>query len=98
MMTADSDALDHRRRKLKFRAWHRGTKEMDYILGSYADRHLEHMSQAEMDRFSTLLEVPDGELYKWVAGTVDVPAEFDDDIMHNLKSFSMKPGDFNEIG
>jgi len=96
-MTASQKQLDHRRRKLKFRAWHRGIKEMDLILGAYADQHLEHMSKVQMDQFSHLLKQADDELYKWVSGASPVPEEFDNDIMKTLQSFRMSPPDFTAI-
>jgi len=97
IMTATDKALEHRRKKLKFRAWHRGIKEMDLILGKYADEHLATMSDAEMDIFSHLLKQADDELYTWVSGAKPVPEEFDNDIMKTLKSFQMIPPDFTKI-
>ncbi len=95
--TTTDKALEHRRRKLRFRAWHRGIKEMDLILGKYADEYLDQMSSAEMDQFSHLLKQADDELYTWVSGAKKVPEEFDNDIMKTLKSFQMIPPDFTKI-
>jgi antitoxin CptB len=66
--------LDHLRRKLKFRAWHRGIKEMDLILGHFADAALEGMEEAELLKFSGLLEVNDRDLIKWFTGESEIPA------------------------
>lgn len=88
---------DHRRKKLKYRAWHRGTKEMDLILGNYADVHLEQMSNEQMDQFSNLLNQADDEMYTWISGASEVPAEFDNEIMKSLKKFQMRPQDFTKI-
>ena len=55
-MTTDSDA---RLKKLRFRAWRRGFREADLILGPFADKHVSAMSAAELDTFEVLLEVPD---------------------------------------
>ncbi len=96
-MTSIEKQLEHRRKKLKFRAWHRGIKEMDLILGRYADEHLEQMSSIQMDQFSKLLKQADDEMYKWVSGAKDVPEEFDNEIMKTLKSFRMIPVDFTTI-
>jgi len=98
LVTTPTDkALEYRRKKLKFRAWHRGTKEMDLILGRYADEHLAQMSSLEMDMFSDLLMQADDELYTWVSGAKPVPEQFDNDIMKTLKSFQMIPPDFTKI-
>lgn len=55
-------------KQLSYRAWHRGTREMDLILGSFADRHLAALDAAERAAFAALLEVPDPELYGWITG------------------------------
>lgn len=95
-MSSEDNQLEHRRRKLKFRAWHRGTKEMDFILGGYADEHLWQMDDAEMDVFSHMLEAPDDLFYSWVSGGKETPAEYDNEIMQALKTFRMTTTDFTK--
>ena len=55
-----------RRKKLRYRAWHRGTREMDLVLGPFADAHVDSLSPADLDRFEALLEEEDPPLLKWV--------------------------------
>lgn len=62
-----SDDLDMRRRRAAYRASHRGTKEMDFILGRYAEAHLPAMSPAELSQFEQLLALPDPLLAEWFA-------------------------------
>jgi antitoxin CptB len=88
-MTTDSDA---RLKKLRFRAWRRGFREADLILGPFADKHVSAMSVAELDTFEVLLEVPDHDLYGWIVGTADTPAEFDHEIMNRIKAFRFEVG------
>jgi antitoxin CptB len=57
-----------RRRRLRFRAWHRGTKEMDLVFGPYADAHVDGFDDAALDRLEALMEEEDTELLKWVLG------------------------------
>lgn len=83
-MTTDSDA---RLKKLRFRAWRRGFREADLILGPFADRHVPGMTPAELDTFEALLEVPDQDLYGWIVGTIATPAAFDHEIMNRIKAF-----------
>ena len=83
-----------RRKRLAFRAWHRGTKEMDFILGTFADRQLEGLDNAGLDRFEALIDVPDQDLYNWVTGREPVPDEYDNDIMAELRSFRFEPKDY----
>ncbi|HEX7798982.1 MAG TPA: succinate dehydrogenase assembly factor 2, partial [Asticcacaulis sp.] len=61
-----SEAREARLRKLSFRAWRRGFKEADIILGNFADDRLPGMTDAQLDIFEVLLEVPDQDLYGWI--------------------------------
>ncbi|WP_306119385.1 MULTISPECIES: succinate dehydrogenase assembly factor 2 [unclassified Roseitalea] len=75
-MTAPS-SLDHRRRRARFRAWHRGMKEMDLILGGYADAHVAAMDAQALAEFEALMEILDRDLVKWFTGESPVPAAHD---------------------
>ncbi|NMA96942.1 MAG: succinate dehydrogenase assembly factor 2, partial [Phyllobacteriaceae bacterium] len=57
-MTAGED-IAIRRKRLRYRAWHRGTKEMDLILGPFADAHVESYGAAELDRLEALMDEED---------------------------------------
>jgi len=76
-----------RLRKLSFRAWRRGFKEADIILGNFADDYLDSMSDADLDTFEVLLEVPDHDLYGWIIEREPAPAEFQSEILKSLNSF-----------
>ncbi|WP_424969998.1 succinate dehydrogenase assembly factor 2 [Dinoroseobacter sp. S76] len=65
-----------RLKRLKIRAWRRGIKEMDLILGPYADENLAKMSAEEVEEFDALLKENDQDLYQWVSGQATPPAEF----------------------
>jgi antitoxin CptB len=73
--------------RVRFRAWRRGFREADLILGPFADSHARDLSEADLDRFETLLELPDHDLYAWIMGTEPTPAEFDHDLMARLRAF-----------
>lgn len=79
--------LDARRRRAKFRAWHRGMKEMDLLLGKYADAHVDAMSADEMEDFESLLEVLDRDLFKWFTGEGPVPADRDTPLFRAICRF-----------
>jgi len=76
--------IDARRRRAKFRAWHRGMKEMDLLLGQYADAHVATMSADDLDCFEELLEVLDRDLFKWFTGEGPVPAEQDTQVFRAI--------------
>ena len=63
-----------RHAKLRFRAWHRGTREMDYICGCFFDRLHAGWSEAQFAWFETLLKEEDPDVMGWAMGTQDVPA------------------------
>jgi len=88
---SDDSPLDPRRRRLRFRAWHRGTREADLLIGSFADRHLAAFSEAELDWFEALLEQSDADLYDWLTGRVPVPAALDHPVMAQLRAFRFAP-------
>ena len=75
-MTAGED-IAIRRKRLKYRAWHRGTKEMDLILGPFADANVDAYGPAELDRLEALMDEEDPPLLKWVMGQEEPPAHVD---------------------
>ena len=68
-----SEPADTRLRRLRMRAWRRGTKEMDLILGPWADAHLADLPEATLDGFEVLLEENDQDLYAWITGQTAAP-------------------------
>lgn len=66
---------DPRRKRMKIRAWRRGMKEMDLMLGPYADDKLPGMSAAELDAFERFLAVDDQVLFPMMTGAVAAPEE-----------------------
>ncbi|MCC6007048.1 MAG: succinate dehydrogenase assembly factor 2 [Rhodobacteraceae bacterium] len=68
------EADEARRKRARLRAWRRGIKEMDLILGGHADRHLPGMDEARLAAFEALLDEDDHELYVWVSGGGQPPA------------------------
>lgn len=60
-------------KRMKIRSWRRGIKEMDLILGQYADANLAGMSDAELDAFDAILKENDQDLYQWVSGQAEPP-------------------------
>ena len=85
--TRTSDGLDARRRRALFRAWHRGIREMDLLLGTFADTHIGDLDDARMDAFEALMEVPDQELLSWFTGAEPVAADHDTPVFREIAAF-----------
>jgi antitoxin CptB len=91
MMTErSSQGLDERRRKLLFRAWRRGVRETDLIVGRFADAYIDRFDEAGLDDFERLIEAPNAELYAWVVGAENVPADYDTAVLAALRAFHAK--------
>lgn len=78
-----------RRKRLLYQAQHRGFKEADLILGSFAAASLSAMSAGELDEFETLLALPDHDLYLWVTGGGAAPAELIGPVFRCLRAFDV---------
>jgi antitoxin CptB len=83
----ETNALDDRRKRLRFHAWHRGTREMDLVLGRFVDAHITALSDVEISALEALMEAPDPELYLWIAGTAEVPTNFDSPLFRKIVAF-----------
>lgn len=91
-MTESLETSDARRRKrLRFRAWHRGIKEADLILGPFADDHVEAFDAAELDDFEALLAVPDHDLHDWFIGHAAPPAAFNAVLIDRIRAYIGRP-------
>ncbi|BCJ90951.1 hypothetical protein IZ6_16860 [Terrihabitans soli] len=84
--------MDPRRRRALYRASHRGTKEMDFILGRFAEAEMATLSEAELDLFERLIDAPDTDLYEWVVGRAATPPDYDTEMMRRLRAFHAVPG------
>ncbi len=76
-----------RRKRALFRSWHRGAKESDLLLGSFAERHLAEFDTDQLSRYEVLLEQEDADILDWVMRRDDPPAELMSDVMRLLLRF-----------
>lgn len=89
--TRSSADLDPRRRKALFRSWHRGMREVDLILGSFADGEIALLSEAELAVYEALMAEPDADILKWVTGEAAVPARHDTGVFARILSYRGSP-------
>jgi len=78
---------DARINRARFRAWRRGFREADLILGPFADLHLAAFSDAQLDAFETLIDQPDHDLYGWIVGQAEAPDVFQGEMLDRLRQF-----------
>jgi antitoxin CptB len=85
-----SEGLDARRRRLLFRSWHRGIREMDLVLGRFADAQIASLSEAQLAEVEIWLEIPDQQIFAWVSGQEPPPEEIDTPLFRRLREFQGK--------
>jgi antitoxin CptB len=81
-----SDGLDERRKRLLFRCWHRGTREMDLILGRFADAEIASLTEQELAQLERLIEVPDPDLYAALTGGTPLAPEYANSVFQRVKA------------
>jgi antitoxin CptB len=91
--TRSSGGLDDRRKRLLFRCWHRGTREMDLILGRFADAEIANLSDGEVTELERLIELPDPDLYAAFSGGKPLAPEYAGALFARIKSFPVADRD-----
>jgi antitoxin CptB len=89
-MAADDDARSARLRKLTFRASRRGFLEADLILGPFARSHIHELDAEQLDEFERLLDVADQDLYGWIVGLRECPANWETPLVQRLRAFRLE--------
>jgi antitoxin CptB len=87
--------LDVRRRRIRFRAWHRGIREMDLIMGGFADAELAGLTEIELDQFEHLLDLPDPQVFAWLSGAEDAPDGEHNALLKKLGEFRVHEAPFH---
>ena len=85
--TRSSADLDPRRKRILYRAWHRGMREMDLIMGRFADAEIADLTEEALADFETLIELPDRDLLSWLTGEAALPQEHDTPLWRRLATF-----------
>jgi antitoxin CptB len=85
MSELENAALDARRRRLLYRANHRGTHENDILIGGFVTARIASFSDADLDALEEILELPDVELAHWLTGRKPIPPEADSPMLRRMK-------------
>lgn len=83
--------MDDRRKKLRLRAWRRGFREIDLILGGFAEREIATLDEDGLRAFERLLEAPDQDVYGWITGLQTPPPEFVTETLARIRAFRPSP-------
>lgn len=84
--------LDIRRRKARYRAWHRGMRETDLVFGNFADREIDRMPPEDLAVFEALLDESDADLLAWITGKELPPSSHDTPLFARIRE-SYRPRD-----
>jgi antitoxin CptB len=87
------EAISIWRKRLLFRAWHRGTREADLLIGNFAERTLPELGEEGLKQFEALLACPDPDLYDWMTGRSLPPEDHENHVMQLLREFRFVPAD-----
>lgn len=80
------EQVENKRKRLVFRSWHRGTREMDLLMGSFADSYVKEFTAEELDLYEEILNHSDPDLYDWISGKVEAPANYMNPVLQRLIS------------
>jgi len=78
-----------RLKRLRYLSHYRGTQELDLLIGGFADRNLDRLTDDQLDRFEALLSAEEPRIFDWITGRAEVPREYDTDVMQLLRDFKL---------
>lgn len=84
--------LHARQRRILFRSWHRGMREMDLLLGRFANAEIGNLSECELGDYELLLEAPDRDVFSWLTGEADTPSAYDTPVLRKILAFHSHAG------
>ena len=76
-------------KKLQFKSSHRGSKEMDILLGSFVEKYIKLFNEGELQMLETILELDDNDIYRYALDKVTIPKEINNRFMQLLKDFTI---------
>ena len=82
--------MDDRHKRLRFRAWRRGFREIDLILGPFADRRAGDLDEAGLKALEALLDAPDQDVYDWITEAAPAPTEHDTPLLASIRQFRLE--------
>ena len=87
---SENETIENKRKRLIFRSWHRGTREMDIIMGRFADSYISEFSDSQLNQYDSILSLSDPDLYNWYTQKEELPANLRSEVMDIFLSFKVK--------
>jgi antitoxin CptB len=85
-------SLAARQRRILFRSWHRGMREMDLVLGRFANAEIGSLCDSELDDYELLLEARDRDVFSWLTGEAEIPSLYDTPVLRKIRAFHSHAG------
>ena len=89
---AKSLELTARQRRILFRSWHRGMREVDLLLGRFANAEIGSLTECELDGYELLLEAQDRDIFSWLTGEAQTPSAHDTEVLRKIRAFHSHAG------
>jgi antitoxin CptB len=86
----EPQSLDNRRRRVVYRAQHRGTYENDLLIGDFVKARIADMTEAELDEVEAVMEFPDAELADWLTGRRPIPPHADSPMLRRIRQAALE--------
>ncbi len=83
-MSRNLETIEIKRKRLLFRSTHRGTREMDILLGGFFKSNMSDLNKDQLNEFEGLIEIPDDDLYNWAMGRMEIPKELDTQLLRDF--------------
>ena len=83
-MSRNLETIEIKRKRLLFRSTHRGTREMDILLGGFFKSNMSYLNDDQLNEFEGLIEIPDDDLYNWAMGRMEIPKELDTQLLRDF--------------
>jgi antitoxin CptB len=84
--------IDARQRRILFRSWHRGMREVDLLLGRFINAEIGNLDASELDDYELLLEALDRDIFSWLTGEADIPSAYDTPVFRKIRAFHCHAG------
>ena len=83
-MSRNLETIEIKKKRLLFRSTHRGTREMDILLGGFFKSNMSDLNKDQLNEFEGLIEIPDDDLYNWAMGRMEIPKELDTQLLRDF--------------